>query len=674
MNNNHQQRRQGGDASSASSAISHQQRLQRHRQQQQQQQQMMEKLNQLKAQYVSDYSLPLNYPANVTSLLDASDDNTSDASKSKQNEPSLLRTDQDFINARLLEAGVPLGGGVPDLTPTSQSKMTITDHNASIARFIHDLEGTRCYDAVQVYLGNNNEVSTSGNQDDGATSTDSFDVTVRLKEKKWYKLYIGGGVNSEDLSSFGGTSGMGNTLGGPGGAALGILPKLQFETSASLLNLTGFADVSTALYSVDQTGASSFKFTHDRPLCSWLPKHSSIREWLMPPDPRLIDPEERNASNGQSADSVDENQVFVADDAQYSLGGGSHTSLGIHAMVHDLDFESTRSSKEFVRSIGVRLANHCRGAAGGSNKPGVSPPEAMAGPYLFLDWNASLRDTMPRRNAEFPFALDCSKEVASQAGTVFKHSLAGGMYLNGCFTDDRYDPTMGYDAHVLGEVAGPPGDVGFWKLKGGGSWHLPLELIGMMAFGVNEEEYTSKEEDESPVVIGATLHSSFNAGLIRPLSFSGLCNSGSIGGVPSSDKFYVGGPGQLRGFLPSGIGPRSAKGGSSVPGGDSLGGDVYYTTTLAGSIPFPSYFATLRQNGARVFGFTNVGTCVSAGGSVLGMPAFSQILQSSRVAVGGGVSVGSPMGRFEATYAVPMRYGPRDATKAVQFGFGFSFG
>ena len=274
MNNNHQQRRQGGDALSASSAISHQQRLQRHRQQQQQQ--MMEKLNQLKAQYVSDYSLPLNYPANVTSLLDASDDNTSDASKSKQNEPSLLRTDQDFINARLLEAGVPLGGGVPDLTPTSQSKMTITDHDASIARFIHDLEGTGCYDAVQVYLGNNNEVSTSGNQDDGATSTDSFDVTVRLKEKKWYKLYIGGGVNSEDLSSFGGTSGMGNTLGGPGGAALGILPKLQFETSASLLNLTGFADVSTALYSVDQTGASSFKFTHDRPLCSWLPKHAQF--------------------------------------------------------------------------------------------------------------------------------------------------------------------------------------------------------------------------------------------------------------------------------------------------------------------------------------------------------------------------------------------------------------
>ena len=59
---------------------------------------------------------------------------------------------------------------------------------------------------------------------------------------------------------------------------------------------------------------------------------------------------------------------------------------------------------------------------------------------------------------------------------------------------------------------------------------------------------------------------------------------------------------------------------------------------------------------------------------LLGLPVWNQILQSSRVAVGGGVSVGSPMGRFEATYVVPMRYGPRDARKSVQFGFGFSFG
>ena len=89
----------------------------------------------------------------------------------------------------------------------------------------------------------------------------------------------------------------------------------------------------------------------------------------------------------------------------------------------------------------------------------------------------------------------------------------------------------------------------------------------------------------------------------------------------------------------------------------------------------------MRQNGARVFGFANVGTCVSIESlgtqSILGLSstaAWSQIIHSSRVAVGGGLSLGSPMGRFEATYALPLRYGPRDARKSVQFGFGFSFG
>jgi outer membrane protein assembly factor BamA len=182
----------------------------------------------------------------------------------------------------------------------------------------------------------------------------------------------------------------------------------------------------------------------------------------------------------------------------------------------------------------------------------------MAGPYLYLDWSIKLRDTLPRRHTEFPFALDCSKEVACHSGTTLKHSLAGGIYLNGCFTDDRYDPTMGYDAHLMGEVSGPPGDVGFWKMRGGASWHWPMELLQMMLFGVSEDVPATSSEEE-PAVIGMTIHSSFNSGIIRPLSFNGLCHNSSFGGIPLSDRFYIGGPGQLRGFLPAGIGPRANK-------------------------------------------------------------------------------------------------------------------
>ena len=497
---------------------------------------MLQKLNELKAQYISEYLMPLNHPANVE-VLD--DDSANNEKRAK------LRSNSDFINARLLEAGLPLGGGLPEITPTSSSKLTLSQHSEAISRFVHDLEGTGCYDAIQVYLGHNTNTPEH---------IDSiFDVTVKLKEKNWYKLYIGGGVNSEDLSSLG--NGGANAF---GGELTGGLPKLQFETSASLLNVTGFADVSTASYSVDQTGASSFKFMHDRPLCSWFPRHSGLYEWLMPRDPSTVDPQEREGANDND---INEQQVFVSDDAQYSLGGGSHSSIGIHTLIDEQDYESTRSYKEFTRSIGIRLANHARGAArgpglGGANKPSVTSPEAMSGPYVYLDWSVKLRDTLPRRHREFPFALDCSREVASQSGTTLKHSLIGGVYLNGCFNDDRYDPTMGYDTHIMGEISGPPGDVGFCKMKGGASWHFPLELLRMIAFGGSENETTSEEE---PVVIGATIHSSFNAGAICPLTFNGLCNNRSFGQIPLSDRFYVGGPGQLRGFLPAGIGPRAVK-------------------------------------------------------------------------------------------------------------------
>lgn len=634
----------------------------------QREQQMREKLQQLKAEYVSAYSLPLNYPAKVTGIAEDEDDH--DYNKAKN---ATIRTSKDFINARLLEAGLPLGGGAP-------SKLTLGDHSTKVQRFINDLEGTGCYDSVQVHIGNEQDSSYNNNNTDSSSEQQNqqhiplemFDVTVRLKEKRWYKIYIGGGVNSEDLSSLGASGASGSAFGGTG-VALGSLPKLQFETSASLLNLSGYADVSTALYSVDQTGASSFKFTHDRPLCSWLPKHSQMYDWLMPRDPRLVNDDEQENTN-----NVDELQVYMDDDAQYALGGGSHTTLGIHALSQEQDFESTRSSKEFSRSIGLRLANHCRGASrgpgmGGANKPSISPPETMAGPYYFLDWNACLRDTLPRRHPEFPFTLDCSPEVAKQAGTALKHSLTGGLYMNSCLTDDRYDPTMGYDAHLVGEVAGPPGDHGFLKLKCGGAFHFPMELLRMMTVGLESNNDNMVDED-STSVMGLTLHSSFNFGIARPLTFNGLCNN--LGGIPLSDRFYTGGSGQLRGFPPAGIGPRATKGGSSTPGGDSLGGDMFYTSTFAASVPLPSYFATLRQNGARLFGFANAGTCVSVCPSVgfESLSACSRIINSSRVAVGGGVSMGTPMGRFELTYAVPWRYGSKDATKNVQMGFGFSFG
>ncbi len=106
-----------------------------------------------------------------------------------------------------------------------------------------------------------------------------------------------------------------------------------------------------------------------------------------------------------------------------------------------------------------------------------------------------------------------------------------------------------------------------------------------------------------------------------------------------------------------------------MPGGDSVGGDVYYTTTGMLSLPFPGN-NFLSNNGVRLFGFANAGTLTGLDSAV----NVASFFQSTRVAVGGGISVGLPVGRLEATYAVPLRYGPRDARKSVQAGIGLTFG
>eukprot|EP00956_Cyclotella_meneghiniana_P016777 scaffold26777_cov50-Cyclotella_meneghiniana.AAC.1 len=307
----------GSSPQQQADAFLQQQREHHAKQQAMHQQQLLQKLNELKAQYISEYSMPLTYPAKVETLTnDDTEDNDSDGSASTTPQAvTKLRSDVDFINARLLEAGLPLGGGIPNnVTNTANPMMTtLSKHNEAVSRFVNDLQGTGCYDAVQVYFGptttQQQQAENSNNNNNNNNNNNTVDVTVKLKEKNWYKLYIGGGVNSDDLSSLGDVGNNNNIISNES------LNKLQFETSASLLNITGYADVSTASYSVDPSGASSFKFMHDRPLCSYLPKGSVLYELLMPSDPRLLiesssnnERQENNNNNNNNNNTMTEQE------------------------------------------------------------------------------------------------------------------------------------------------------------------------------------------------------------------------------------------------------------------------------------------------------------------------------------------------------------------------------
>ncbi len=207
-------------------------------------------------------------------------------------------------------------------------------------------------------------------------------------------------------------------------------------------------------------------------------------------------------------------------------------------------------------------------------------------------------------------------------------------------------------------MAGPPGDVGFMKLWFSSMLHIPL-----LPWLHNEEKKNAGFLRR--FLNGLASHTVFHGGVMKGLDFGGLCSSSE---TSVSDHFYVGGSHQLRGFLPAGIGPRAAIGGASTPGGDSMGGDVFYAASQSLSLPFPNAF--LSQKKVRIFGFTNVGTLSSFSDAA----DIRSFLNSSRVAFGLGASAALPFGRFEATYSVPYRFGPQDGRRAVQGGIGFNFG
>lgn len=497
-------------------------------------------------QFISKYGCNILFPAKL-----------SPKDKSKK-----VKTDKDLINARLLENGILF-----------EDLQTVPELQQGVAKVVDNLTRTGCFNSVQLQLGKNTNANTN---DDPEQHPHEIDVI--LDEKNWYSLYIGGGLKHEGLeeSMNNGTK----------------LPMVQFETSAKLLNLTGFLDQSQFRYSVDQSSVSSLLLSHERPLYSWLGDDNAIGAYIL------------------------------------ALPKGSQYSLGIRAAVDTVDYEWTRSYKEHQRMITCRIDNQGQ----------VVKPEMAPDPYWGIDWQLALRDVVPRKHASLPYAADASPEIVASSGTSMTHSITLETRTNGAYCDHRFQPTTGFDWYSKLQLSGPPGDVGFIKAQGGAALHLPL--MGQLL----------------------ALHGACNTGYLQSISYGGLCKAPTI-----SDRFFVGGPMQLRGFLPAGIGPRAKTGGSTSPGGDALGGKFFYTGTIAASLAPPG---VLSEYGVRMFCFCNAGTLV---GTLDGVP-LSAIVNSTRVSAGAGISAATPMGRVEATYALPLRYGPRDARRNLQFGFGFNFG
>lgn len=125
------------------------------------------------------------------------------------------------------------------------------------------------------------------------------------------------------------------------------------------------------------------------------------------------------------------------------------------------------------------------------------------------------------------------------------------------------------------------------------------------------------------------------------------------GPTPLLDRFYVGGPNDLRGFNLNGAGPHER--------GDALGGDAF---AVAG---FSLLTPLARSAPLYLAGFVNAG-------GVGPLQSAMSIATRPSVAAGFGLVYCHPSARFELNFTLPLVARELEGTrKGLQFGVGFSF-
>lgn len=143
------------------------------------------------------------------------------------------------------------------------------------------------------------------------------------------------------------------------------------------------------------------------------------------------------------------------------------------------------------------------------------------------------------------------------------------------------------------------------------------------------------------------------AGILFPLSGSSYI----------LDRFFIGGPNDVRSFTLNGLGPKSYN--------SSIGGDVF----LNGGVSFISPIPYLKKNlesGFRLHNFVNFGKLVPMNNDLYS--TIKQFQSQYSVSAGFGILFNHPMARFELNFILPLSIHERDyVRKGLQYGIGASF-
>ncbi|CAN3364146.1 sorting assembly machinery 50 kDa subunit [Diutina catenulata] len=161
---------------------------------------------------------------------------------------------------------------------------------------------------------------------------------------------------------------------------------------------------------------------------------------------------------------------------------------------------------------------------------------------------------------------------------------------------------------------------------------------------VGEYQLTGKVGNHQIIV-------SNKAGLLFPHSKSGASLI--------ADRFFIGGPNDVRGFLLNGLGPKQNK--------SSVGGNAFLNGGISVVSPLP-FLKNALESGFRIHTFFNYGKLVAE-------TDVRQLLMSDySTSVGVGILFNHPMARFELNVVLPVTAHDHDSMrKGLQWGIGMSF-
>ncbi len=343
---------------------------------------------------------------------------------------------------------------------------------------------------------------------------------------------------------------------------------------------------------------------------------------------------------------------------------GGAESLNVHASLGTRTRSSYSAAYEqpILAAINGDLRGEIGGLASSTQNSFASHEEALKGAWAKARWvgDGGIRQELAYNGAWRQItglAANASPTVRGDAGDSFKSSITH------TWIRDRRDnpllPQSGYFTKTFLEIAGwgpLQGDVAFAKSEFQTQGAVPVPIPGI--------------KGES----GVSLTTGLRAGLLYPLPLG-------FGSKPThsriNDRFQLGGPGDIRGFRLSGLGPRD--------GTDAVGGDVFAAASANLLFPMPRvgldrpFRFQAFINGGRSLALKGSGTDEKGeiSGSAVQKSVSSTLKELGNglpsMAAGVGLVYANPMARVELNFTLPLvlRKG-EDARKGLQVGIGIN--